>query len=107
MMSKDFLRRLPLFTDLSEEDLDHLYEMAESVTMPAGQLLMEEGAPGDALYVVLDGMFQVSKRSGKQEIIIAACQPGEVIGEMSLLEQAPRSASVRALAESRVLKISR
>jgi signal transduction histidine kinase len=105
-MSKDFLRRLPLFADLSEEDLDQLYQMAELVSIQAGELLMVEGDPGDALYIVLDGMFEVSKRSGQQEVVIAACKPGEVLGEMSLLDQAPRSASVRALTNSQLLKIS-
>jgi signal transduction histidine kinase len=51
-------------------------------------------------------MFEVSKRSGQQDVIIASCKPGEVLGEISLLEQAPRSASVRALTDSRLLKIS-
>lgn len=105
-MSKEFLRRLPLFSGLSEEDLDRLYQMAEPVFVPAGQLLMEEGTAGDALYVVLDGEYEVTKRSGQQEVVVAVRGPGEVIGEMSLLSKVPRTASVRVLQDSHMLKIS-
>jgi len=105
-MSKEFLRRLPLFAELSEEDLAQLYQMAESVSVQAGQLLMEEGSPGDALYVVQDGTFEVSKRLGQREVTIDVCKPGDVIGEISLLEQTSRSASVRATTDSQLVKIS-
>ena len=50
----DELRRVPLFAGLSEGDLERLYQMAETVSVPAGQLVLREGDPGDALYVVLD-----------------------------------------------------
>ncbi|MEJ2184627.1 MAG: cyclic nucleotide-binding domain-containing protein [Gemmatimonadota bacterium] len=50
--NKEFLRRLPLFADLPEADLGRLCLMAERTTVPAGQVLMEEGTPGDGLYVV-------------------------------------------------------
>jgi signal transduction histidine kinase len=105
-MSQEFLKRLPLFSGLAEEDLDRLYQMAESAPVQAGDVLMQEGSPGEALYVVLEGTFEVTKRSGQQEVVIASCKPGEVLGEISLLEQAPRSATVRALTSGRVLKIS-
>ena len=43
-MSQDFLRQLPLFAGLSDEDLDRLCDMAETETLPAGEVLMEEGS---------------------------------------------------------------
>jgi signal transduction histidine kinase len=105
-MSKEFLRRLPLFAGLSDPDLDQLYQLAELVAVTRGQKLIEEGDTGDTLYVVLDGMFEATKRSGQRELVIGTCNPGEVIGEMSLMEQAPRFASVCAITDSRLLKIS-
>src|SRR5215216_2543091 len=80
--------------------------MAKTVSIQAGELVFEEGSPGDALYVVLDGELEVTKRQGGQDVLLAVRGPGEFIGEMSLLEQAPRSASVRTLQESRLLVIS-
>jgi signal transduction histidine kinase len=102
----DELRRVPLFAGLAEEDLEQLYRMAETVSLDAGELVFEEGSPGDALYVVLDGELEVSKRQGGQDVVLAVRGVGDFIGEMSLLEQAPRSASVRTLRETRLLMIS-
>jgi signal transduction histidine kinase len=102
----DELRKIPLFADLSEDDLEQLYKMAETVSIPAGQLVLREGDPGDSLYVVLVGELEVTKRQGGQDILLALRKPGQFFGEMALLERAPRSASVRTLQESRLLVIS-
>jgi signal transduction histidine kinase len=80
--------------------------MAETVSIPAGQLVLREGDQGDSLYVVLTGELEVTKRQGSQDILLAVYMPGQFFGEMALLEQAPRSASVRTLQESRLLVIS-
>jgi signal transduction histidine kinase len=102
----DELRQIPLFADLSGEDLERLYSMAETVSIPAGQLVLREGDPGDSLYVVLEGELEVTKRQGSQDVLLALYDPGQFFGEMALLEQAPRSASVRTVQESRLLVIS-
>ncbi len=102
----DELRQVPLLADLTEEDLEQLYRMAETVSIPAGQLVLQEGDPGDSLYIVLDGELEVTKRHGEQEVLLAVYKAGQFFGEMALLEQAPRSASVRTLRESRLLLIS-
>jgi signal transduction histidine kinase len=104
-MSKEFLRRLELFANLSESDLDWLSGQMEPVSVAAGEILMEEGRPGDSAYIVEDGEFDVVKKSDVQDIVIAVREPGEVVGEMALLDQAPRMATVRAVRDSRVLKI--
>src|SRR5260370_28729756 len=106
-MSIEFLRRLPLFASLPEADLAELYRRSEPMAIKAGDLLIEEGAPGDALFVLLDGELQVTKRSGAQDVKVDVRLPGEVIGEMSLLDNTPRSASVRALSQSHLLMISK
>jgi signal transduction histidine kinase len=105
-MMLDELRQVPLLADLSEEDLEQLYKMAETVSIPAGELVLREGDPGDSLYIVLDGELEVSKRHGGQDVLLAVYKPGQFFGEMALLERAPRSASVRTLRESRLLLIS-
>ncbi|MFL6008245.1 MAG: cyclic nucleotide-binding domain-containing protein, partial [Rubrobacteraceae bacterium] len=102
----DELRQVPLLADLSQEDLEQLYKMAETVSIPAGELVLREGDPGDSLYVVLDGELEVTKRHGSQDVLLAVYKAGQFFGEMALLEQAPRSASVRTLRESRLLLIS-
>ena len=64
-MSKEFLRRLPLFAELAEADLDRLYKMAKPTPIKRGEVLIQEGDVGESLYVILDGEFEVTKRSGK------------------------------------------
>ncbi|HEX5847700.1 MAG TPA: cyclic nucleotide-binding domain-containing protein [Rubrobacter sp.] len=101
----DELRQVPLLADLSEEDLERLYEMAETVSVPPGQFVLREGDAGDSLYIVLEGELEATRRRGGQEVVLSSYEPGQFFGEMALLEQAPRSASVRTLRESRVLAI--
>src|SRR5215210_3050118 len=101
----DELRQIPLFADLSEEDLNQLYKMAETVSVPAGQLVLREGDSGDSLYIVLDGELEVTRQQGGQEVLLSSYKPGQFFGEMALLQRAPRSASVRTLRESSLLVI--
>ncbi|MEJ2217605.1 MAG: cyclic nucleotide-binding domain-containing protein [Gemmatimonadota bacterium] len=103
--NKAFLRRLPLFADLPEADLSRLCRMAERVNVPAGGAVMEEGTPGDGLYIVVAGKLEVTKRESGGEVVLAARGPGEFLGEMSLLVQGPRSATVRAIEDSELLVI--
>ena len=106
-MSIEFLRRLPLFAGLTEPDLEQLHAQARFLDLPAHHLLIEEGTPGDALYVLIDGALEVTKRSGAHDVKLDVREPGEVVGEMSLLDNAPRAASVRTLGASRVLMIAK
>ena len=105
-MTLEELRRVYLFADLSDEDLEHLLAMSSTLSVNPEELLFEEGDPGDALYVILDGELEVTRRQDTQDVLLAVRRTGEFIGEMSLLDQAPRSASVRALRESRLLEIN-
>ncbi len=104
-MTKKFLRGLQFFAGLPDEDLERLSTQAEPILVRARENLVEEGTPGDAAYVVVDGEFEVIKKADGQSITIAVRDPGEIIGEMALLDDAPRSATVRAVRESHVLKI--
>lgn len=105
-ISQDVLRRLTLFSGLAEDELDRLYQMAELVVVPAGQVVMQEGEPGDALYVVIDGELEVSKQRDGAEVVLGVRGPGEFLGERALLKQAPRSATVRTRRDSRLLVVS-
>ncbi|HKJ92848.1 MAG TPA: ATP-binding protein [Longimicrobiales bacterium] len=101
--NKAFLRRLPLFANLPEPDLDRLCHMAERRTVPAGHVVMEQDTPGDGLYIVIRGKLEVTREDGGRDVVLATRGTGEFLGEMSLLEQAPRSATVRAVDESELL----
>jgi signal transduction histidine kinase/predicted CoA-binding protein len=104
-LSDHFLARVPLFADLPPEDLDRLCGMVESVALPAGKTLFEEGSPGDRAYVIEQGEIEIIKRSGSREVLLAVRKSGEVIGEMSLLEATPRMATARARTDALLIAV--
>jgi signal transduction histidine kinase len=104
-VTHELLRHLPLFSGLNDADLALLEQASRQSQLSSGEILMQEGSPGGSLYVILDGEFEITKRTGPGELVIAVRGPGEVIGEMSLLDGSPRTATVRALGDSRLLEI--
>ena len=105
-MNLQDLRKSPLFEGLSDQELQHLVDNAIHVSLKTGEVLMKQGEPGDSAYVVIDGGFEIQKQSGPSVIKIDVRKPGEVIGEMALLSNAPRSATVVAACDSEALCIS-
>lgn len=101
----DFLRKVPLFADLPEEDLERLCQMITEVDLPAGAELFTEGSPGDTAYVIKEGQIEILKASGGKSVLLAVRQEGDVIGEMALLEASTRNASGRARTDSVLLAI--
>ena len=101
----DFLRKIPLFADLSEDDLSRLCDMVERVRLSAGQQLFAEGDRGDRAYVIESGELEVVKTSGSRPVLLAVRKPGEVIGEIALLEDTPRTATLRARSDAELLAI--
>ncbi|OGO21321.1 MAG: hypothetical protein A2Y54_04555 [Chloroflexi bacterium RBG_16_51_16] len=105
-MNRDFLKAQPLFAGLSGPDLDWLAEQVQAISISAGEFLILEGEPGDSAYIVVKGEFEIVKKSDQREIVIAVREPGAVIGEMALIDNTPRVASVRAVTNGNLLKIS-
>lgn len=104
-MNLQDLRKSPIFQGLSDEELKQLMDMAEPVSLRAGDLLIRQGAPGDAAYVLIRGDFEVQKQSGQSLIKIDVRNPGDVVGEMALLSRTPRSASIIAKTDAEALRI--
>ncbi len=103
----DFLRKIPLFADLPEEDLERLCQMVVRVDLPAGDELFAEGSYGDRAYIIQEGELEIIKTSSGRDVLLALRGPGEVIGEIALLEDRPRMASARARTEVSMLSIDR
>ena len=99
------LRTTPLFGGLEDEQLERLVGMGEVVDLPAGTRLIGEGDRADALYVVLAGELEVTRRSGSADIPVARVGPGSLQGEIAALEGGRRLASVDAVTEAEVLRI--
>jgi signal transduction histidine kinase len=106
-MIEKFLRQIPLFSELSDEDLRRLCKVAEVIEVKSGELLFEEGSPGERAYVIQTGEFKVYKTSNDREVLLARRGPGEVIGEIALIENRQRMASVRAEKDSVLIAITK
>ena len=98
------LRTVPLFSELPTEDLERLSVGTEEVHLPAGTLLFSEGDRGDRAFVVLEGQIEIVKATVGGEVLLAVQAEG-VVGEMALLEDAPRNASVRARSDVTLVAI--
>jgi CRP-like cAMP-binding protein len=97
------LREAPLFAGLSGEELYPVGEIAQPAEFAAGQVVVKQGDPGDALYVVAEGTLRVTKG----EVLLREIGPGAVFGEMALLDGAPRAATVEAVTAAKLLQVPR
>lgn len=91
---------------LAAMDRQRLSELVVEQTFASGDFICREGERGDALFLIWAGRVVVVKGDPAAPTVLAYCGPGEVVGEMALLEDKPRSASVIALEATRLLRIS-
>ena len=90
---------------LDENALESLRQAAQELSFAAGEIFVRQGEIGDALYVLISGRAEVSKRlDDGQEIVLDILKPGHYVGELALLDQAPRMASCRAVTPLTVLR---
>jgi signal transduction histidine kinase/predicted CoA-binding protein len=101
----DFLRKVPLFAELPDADLQRLCSMIKEVGLAAGEALFAEGDPGEEAYVIAEGEIEIVKASSGREVLLAVRASGDVIGETALLEMAPRNATARARGPCKLLAI--
>lgn len=99
----DILARLPLFERCTKRELDKVARISVEGVHSEGAHLTREGQAGGLLFVVIEGTADVIRKGRR----IGRIGPGEVIGELSLIDGQPRSAEVRATSPLRVLEISR
>lgn len=105
----DFLKEVEFFAELPEADLERLCQIIEEVKLSAGQELFAEGSPGDRAYIIQTGDLEVIKSSDGREVLLEvhSNKPGLMIGEMALLEGAPRMATIRACTDAVLLAIEK
>ena len=97
------LQRVPLFSGFNEKELRRVAEFARIVDVPAGTAVTQIGEPGNSFFVIIDGTVAVRTPVGTG----AQLHPGEFFGEMSLLDGEPRSATIVAMTDLRLLVVDR
>ncbi|MDP1545957.1 MAG: cyclic nucleotide-binding domain-containing protein [Anaerolineales bacterium] len=108
-MSTDILRQLKktlIFSGLSDDALAEVAQKATTRRLSKNDVLMKKGEVGDSLFLIHQGWVKIVTVDSKgDELIINKCGPGETIGEMALLDQGRRSATVIALEDAQVLEL--
>jgi CRP-like cAMP-binding protein len=105
---REALGMIHLFRGLSPDGLDLIAAIASEDQHGLGTHIFREGEPGDTLYLILEGKIRISRTvPGMGEEALAVLGPGEAFGEMSLVDDSPRSADALVHERCRLLEISR
>jgi CRP-like cAMP-binding protein len=98
----DLLERVPLFAGLPKRELKKIAAAADTIDIPAGRDLTVEGAPGHEFFILLEGTVVV-RRGGE---FVNVLESGSYFGELALLANRPRSATVTTIEPSRLLVLA-
>ena len=101
----DLLRRVPLFAGMDPAKLKLLAYTSDVVTYRAGQVLFRRGDHGDAAYVIIQGDAEVSIPTDTGEVPVAHLRDGDFLGEIAILCDTPRTATVTASTDLKTLRI--
>lgn len=102
----ELLKSVPLFADLEGEELERFSHVAVPRSFPAGTRVFHEGDDSDACYIVKEGSFRVTREhSDGRAITLATLGPGEIFGELAMLDGDKRSASAEALTDGDLLAL--
>lgn len=105
---KSFLKSVLLFKDLPDSELAKVVQAVTSRKFDKHQTIFQEGEPGDALYVIKQGLVKITKGSNDgRNKTLAILKPGEIFGEMSLFSEDRRTAGAEAILECRVLVLDK
>jgi CRP-like cAMP-binding protein len=100
------LRRIKILAELNDAQLEHLLDFMELQRVTQWSVVVRQGDPGDAMFLILAGELRARTMIGERETILATFGPGDFFGDMSLFDHGPRSADVVANVDSTVLRIS-
>lgn len=103
----ELLRRIPLFANIDTSRLKLLAFTSERLTFENGAILFREGDRGDSAYLILTGKVDISVASPNGEVVVASLGANNIVGEMSLLCETPRSATVTAAEPLDTLRIKK
>jgi CRP-like cAMP-binding protein len=104
----DLIRRVPLFSMLTNDQAQAIADSVVKRRFRRGEIIVEHGRKSNALFILLNGRARVlTSDSRGREVILAVLQPGDYVGEMSLIDNQPHSATVRAEVQTDMLILGR
>lgn len=104
----DLIRRVPLFSLLTTDQAQSIADSVVKRRFKRGELIVEQGTKSNALFILLNGRARVLTADNRgREVILAVLQPGDYVGEMSLIDHEPHSATVRAEVQTDMLVLGR
>ncbi|MCZ8076125.1 hypothetical protein C1O66_05505 [Paucibacter aquatile] len=104
----DLIRRVPLFSLLTTDQAQSIADSVVKRRFKRGELIVEQGTKSNALFILLNGRARVLTADTRgREVILAVLQPGDYVGEMSLIDHEPHSATVRAEVQTDMLVLGR
>jgi CRP/FNR family cyclic AMP-dependent transcriptional regulator len=104
----DLIRRVPLFSMLTNDQAQGIADSVVKRRYRRGEIIVEHGRKSNALYILLTGRARVLTADSRgREVILAVLQPGDYVGEMSLIDNEPHSATVRAEVQTDMLILGR
>jgi CRP/FNR family transcriptional regulator, cyclic AMP receptor protein len=102
----ELLRSVSLFAELEQDELERFSHVAVPRSFPAGTRVFHEGDSSDACYIIREGSFRVTREhSDGRAITLATLGPGEIFGELAMLDGDTRSASAEALSDGELLAL--
>lgn len=103
----DLLRRIPLFAQIDPSKLKLLAFTSERVVFEADQVVFKQGDEGDAAYVIMEGEADVLVNASAGEIVLATVGRNDFVGEIAILCDVPRTATIRAKSQLETLKVNK
>jgi CRP/FNR family cyclic AMP-dependent transcriptional regulator len=104
----DLIRRVPLFSLLTTDQAQSIADSVVKRRFKRGEIIVEQGTKSNALFILLNGRARVLTADTRgREVILAVLQPGDYVGEMSLIDHEPHSATVRAEVQTDMLVLGR
>jgi CRP-like cAMP-binding protein len=106
MELKQILQGVDLFEGLTDKELDQVAAICIEKRFKPGELITQEGAQGAELFIITEGFVEIllGERPAAPARVVVSLGPGQIIGEMALVDQGPRSASVRATSQPTVVQ---
>lgn len=101
------LRTVKSFDGMTDMEIDLISSTVHERDYPKRQVIVNEGDPGETMFIIASGMVKITQKEGDNENMVAVLKTGDIIGEMSIFDSQPRSATVTAMEDTVLLELEK